>query len=149
MGRVINLYPSLPFLTDWLILSEHSHARASRQRPPLQELNPNTPALAPRRRRALTDAPIDEPAPRRRRHVRQPSVNVFEDPPVDPPIVRPFGFLSRLRLAPPHSLKPLQGCCSAYGPCISLRTASSSLAVSRAMLCSLRSASRLNTYILS
>jgi hypothetical protein len=38
---------------------------------------------------------------------------VFEDPPVDPPIVRPFGFLSRLRPALPHTLGPLAARCTA------------------------------------
>jgi hypothetical protein len=34
----------------------------------------------------LTDASTDEPAPQRRRVVREPSVAIFEDPPVDPPV---------------------------------------------------------------
>jgi hypothetical protein len=62
----------------------------------------------------------DEPASRRRRLDRDPPVipafDIFEDPPADPadpPIVRPFGFLSRLRPAPPHSLGLLTGRCTA------------------------------------
>ena len=61
----------------------------------------------------------DEPAPQRQQRARQPSVaapvNIFEDPPVDLPIIRPPGFLSRFRLAPSHTLGPLTGRCTACG----------------------------------
>jgi hypothetical protein len=66
----------------------------------------------------------DEPAPRRQRRARQPSVAalivIFKDPPTNPPInpptnppidppanppvIRPPGFLSRFRPAPPHTI---------------------------------------------
>jgi hypothetical protein len=61
----------------------------------------------------------DEPAPRRQRQTRQPSVaalvNIFEDPLTDPLIIRPPSFLSRFRLAPPHTIGPLTGRCTACG----------------------------------
>lgn len=56
---------------------------------------------------------MDELAPRRRRLTRPPPaapvIDVFEDPPVEPPLLRPLGFLSRLFPAPQHSLSPLRG----------------------------------------
>jgi hypothetical protein len=61
----------------------------------------------------------DEPAPRRQRRTRQPSVtapiDIFEDPPIDPPVVRPLGFLSRFRPTPPHTLGVLTGRYTACG----------------------------------
>jgi hypothetical protein len=89
----------------------------------MQELDPNilpTPRRRRRRRRRpLTDVSTDEPAPRRQRPTRQPpvtaSVNIYEDPPADPPIIRPPGFLSCFRPAPSHTLGPLTGYCTACG----------------------------------
>ncbi len=83
----------------------------------MQELDPNALPAAQRRRRALTDASADVPAPQRPRRTRQPPVtptfDVLEDPPVDPPVVRPVGFLSRLRPAPQYTLGPLTARCTA------------------------------------
>jgi hypothetical protein len=79
----------------------------------LQELDPNTLPTSRQRRRSITDVSADEPAPRRQRRIRQPSVaapvNILEDPPADPPIIRPPGFLSRFRPAPAHTTGPLTG----------------------------------------
>jgi hypothetical protein len=61
----------------------------------------------------------DEPAPRRQRQAYQPfvaaPVGVFKDPPIDPPLIRPPGFLSRFRPAPPHTLGRLTGRYTACG----------------------------------
>ena len=94
-------------------IQDRRRARTSRARPALQELDPNA-LSAPQRRRASTDVPTDAPAPQRRRRARQPSAApLIEDPPDPPPVVRPFGFLSRLQPGPQHSLGLLTGRCTA------------------------------------
>ena len=61
----------------------------------------------------------DEPALQRQQRARQPSVaapvSIFKDPPADPPTIRPPGFLSSFRPAPPYTLGPLTGYCTACG----------------------------------
>jgi hypothetical protein len=93
-----------------------------RQRPSLQELNPNVLLASRRWQQTLTDTSTDEPAPQRRRVVREPFVAIFKDLLVDPSvnllvnplIIQPFSFLSRLCPASSHTLRPLAACYTAY-----------------------------------
>jgi hypothetical protein len=42
-------------------------------------------------------------------------VDIFKDPPANPPTIQPPGFLSRFRPAPLHTLGPLTGYYTACG----------------------------------